>query len=68
LAAAKPVDPLLRSRAAAELPQIAKVKENLAQRVALVPFQAQEPIGAERLLALTNESPAIRARQQTPAQ
>ena len=68
LAAAKPVDPLLRSRAAAELPQIAKVKENLAQRVALVPFQAQEPIGAERLLALTNEGPAIRARHQTPAQ
>ena len=41
LAAAKPTDPLLRSRAAAELPQIAKVRENLAKRVALVPFQAK---------------------------
>ena len=68
LAAAKPVDPLLRSRAAAEFPQIAKAKENLAQRVALVPFQVQEPIGAERLLALTNEGPATRARHQTPTQ
>jgi arsenite-transporting ATPase len=52
LAAAGPSDPLLRSRAAAELPQITKVKDNLAQRVALVPFQAQEPVGAELLLAL----------------
>ena len=66
LAAAKPVDPLLRSRAAAELPQIAKVKQNLAQRVVLVAFQAQEPTGAARLLALTNESLAIRAQHQTP--
>jgi arsenite/tail-anchored protein-transporting ATPase len=67
LAAAKPVDPLLRSRAAAEYREIANVTENLAQRVALVPFQAQEPIGAECLLALTNESPTIRDRHQTPA-
>ena len=53
LAAAQPADPLLRSRAAAEIPQIAKVKEALARRVALVPFQAEEPVGATRLLALT---------------
>jgi arsenite/tail-anchored protein-transporting ATPase len=53
LAAAHPRDPLLRCRAAAELPQIAKVQENLAQRVALVPFQAEEPAGALRLAALT---------------
>ena len=48
LAAAQPADPLLRSRAAAEVRQIAKVKESLAQRVALVPFQAEEPVGATR--------------------
>ena len=54
LAAAQPVDPLLRCRAAAEVQQIAKVKETLAQRVALVPFQAEEPVGAARLVALTN--------------
>jgi len=53
LAAAQPVDPLLRSRAAAEVSQVAKVIEALARRVALVPFQAEEPVGAERLLALT---------------
>ena len=53
LAAARPHDPLLRCRAAAEIPQIAKVKDRLALRVALVPFQAEEPLGAARLLALT---------------
>jgi arsenite/tail-anchored protein-transporting ATPase len=42
LAAAEPTDPLLRSRAAAELPEIAKVKESLAKRVALVPFQVDD--------------------------
>jgi arsenite/tail-anchored protein-transporting ATPase len=59
LAAAQPTDPLLRSRAAAEVSQIAKVKETLARRVALVPFQAEEPVGATRLLALTKGSTAV---------
>ena len=53
LAAAHPRDPLLRRRAIAELPQIVKVKEELARRVALVAFQAEEPVGAARLAALT---------------
>ena len=53
LAAARPRDLLLRRRAAAELPQIAKVKGELARRVALVAFQAEEPVGAARLAALT---------------
>ena len=53
LVAAQPADPLLRFRAAAEVRQITKVKETFARRVALVPFQAEEPIGATRLLALT---------------
>ncbi len=53
LAAARPRDPLLRRRAAAELPQIARVKEELAQRVAIVAFQAEEPVGAARLAELT---------------
>ena len=52
-AAAHPRDPLLRRRAIAELPQIVKVKEELARRVALVAFQAEEPVGAARLAALT---------------
>ena len=62
LAAAQPVDPLLRCRAAAEVRQIAKVKKNSAQRVALVPFQAEEPVGATRLMALTKGGPAAVAR------
>ncbi len=60
LAAAKPSDPLLRSRAAAELPQITKVKDNLAQRVVLVPFQAEEPVGADLLLALVEQRPVLK--------
>jgi arsenite-transporting ATPase len=54
LAAAQPADPLLRSRAAAEIPQIGKVRAELARRIALVPFQADEPVGAARLRALTS--------------
>jgi arsenite/tail-anchored protein-transporting ATPase len=61
LAAARPVDPLLRSRAAAEVREIAKVKETLARRVALVPFQAEEPVGATRLTELTRSSSASAA-------
>ena len=64
LAAAHVVDPLLRCRAATEVQQIAKVKENLAQRVALVPFQAEEPVGATRLMALTKGGRAGADRQQ----
>jgi arsenite-transporting ATPase len=61
LAGARPVDPLLRSRAAAEVREIAKVKETLARRVALVPFQAEEPVGASRLMELTKGGPASTA-------
>jgi arsenite-transporting ATPase len=52
LAAAQPRDPVLRARAAAEIPQIRKVKELLALRVALITFQAEEPVGVERLNSL----------------
>jgi arsenite-transporting ATPase len=54
LAAAHPSDPLLKARAAAEIREIRKVKEQLAQRVALVPFQIAEPVGIERLTALAS--------------
>ena len=53
LAAAGPKDPVLRARAAAELEQIRIVRDRLASRVALVPFQADEPAGFKRLLALS---------------
>jgi arsenite-transporting ATPase len=52
LAAAQPRDPVLRARAAAEIAQIQKVKGRLAKRVALIPFQAEEPVGVERLNSL----------------
>ncbi len=49
LAAAQPCDPVLRARATAEVPQIRKVKQQLAKRVVVIPFQAEEPVGVERL-------------------
>jgi len=52
LAAAKPASPLLARRAAAELAQIDAVRHTHAQRVALVPLQAEEPVGVARLRAL----------------
>ena len=54
LAAAHPRDPMLRARASAEVSQIRKVKQGLARRVALIPFQVEEPVGIERLSALGN--------------
>lgn len=58
LAAAHPADALLRRRAAAEIPQITQVRDVLARRVALIPFQADEPVGVERLMALSAPKPA----------
>jgi arsenite-transporting ATPase len=52
LAAARPTDPILRARAAAEIAQFDNVRTRYAQRIACVPFQAAEPIGVERLLDL----------------
>jgi arsenite-transporting ATPase len=57
LAAARTFDPVLRSRAAAEVAEVAKVTGGMAGRVAIIPFQAEEPVGAERLLALAKPSP-----------
>ena len=51
LAAARPQSPFLQARAAAELPEIAKVRA-LADRVALVPLLAAEPIGEAKLREL----------------
>jgi len=52
LAASVTSHPLLRHRARSELEQIGKVLDGLARRVAVVPMQAEEPVGAERLQAL----------------
>lgn len=53
LAAAGPRDPVLTARAIAELEQIALVKSSLATRVAVVPWLAEEPRGADRLRQIT---------------
>jgi arsenite/tail-anchored protein-transporting ATPase len=49
LAAARPADPILVQRAQAELEQIHKVQERCANRVVVVPWQTEEPVGPERL-------------------
>lgn len=52
LSAAPSSSPLLKQRAAFELAEIEAVRTRYATRVALVPMQAEEPIGIERLLRL----------------
>ncbi|MDO9598336.1 MAG: arsenical pump-driving ATPase [Azoarcus sp.] len=52
LSASATTSPLLARRAVQEWPQIEAVREHHARRVALVPIQAEEPIGVERLTAL----------------
>lgn len=52
LLAAHPTDPVLQQRANAEVPLIRRVTDELAHRVALMPFQVSEPSGPERLREL----------------
>jgi arsenite/tail-anchored protein-transporting ATPase len=53
LAFANPASLLLRRRAANELPQIDLVASRHARRWAIVPLQAEEPVGVDRLKSLT---------------
>lgn len=46
-------DPLLQRRIAGEAAQIARIKGGLAQRMYLLPFQAEPPVGIPKLLTLT---------------
>jgi arsenite-transporting ATPase len=55
LAAADTGHPLLRKRAASETAQISKVQGDLAERFAVVPMQAEDPVGVEKLRALFTE-------------
>ena len=60
LAAAHPTTPLLRRRAVAELPEIDKVRSGHADRLAVVPLLATEPVGIPALEALTGSpAPAV---------
>ena len=54
LAAAGPATPLLRRRAAAEIPQIASVRDDYSDRIAVIPLLAVEPVGIPALRALTD--------------
>ncbi|MDI1484603.1 arsenical pump-driving ATPase [Polyangium sp. y55x31] len=56
LAAAGSTDPCLAQRIAAELEQIRVVREQHAQRLAIVPWMTEEPVGPTRLLALARPS------------
>ncbi len=54
LAAAEPLSPLLRRRAAAEVAQIASVRDDYADRIAVIPLLAVEPVGIPALQALAD--------------
>jgi arsenite/tail-anchored protein-transporting ATPase len=54
LAVAESTHPLLKLRAEAERTQIAKVRTEFARRFAVVPMQAEEPVGALRLRNLSS--------------
>lgn len=52
LAASHPTAPLLRRRAAAEVAQIETVRDDYADRIAVVPLLSVEPVGVPALRAL----------------
>jgi len=61
LAVRNPRDPLLAARAQSERPQIDKVRNELAKRVALVPWLSAEPIGSGRLRELARDLAGVAA-------
>ncbi len=61
LAAATTTQPLLQQRAHRERGQINKVRDALSTRYAVVPMQAEEPVGVNKLLELCKK------RQETAA-
>ena len=62
LAAAGSSDPVLRQRIIGELEQIELVRTQHARRVAIVPWQTEEPVGSERLRRLAGASAVAPAR------
>ena len=52
LAAARPTSALLRQRANEELQQLTAIRQDHADRLAIVPVEMREPVGVERLRAL----------------
>jgi arsenite-transporting ATPase len=56
LAATGTSHPVLAARAASEAPEIAMVRDGLATRHAVVPMLAEDPVGADRLRALVDQT------------
>ena len=54
VAASETSSPLLQLRSQSEIPQIQKVLTEYAKRTAIVPLQAEEPIGIDALTKLAN--------------
>ena len=59
LAAAGTTHPLLAARAATEAPEIARVRDELAPRHAVVPMLAEDPVGPARLRAMCGGEAAL---------
>lgn len=67
LAAASPSDPLLAHRATQEVPLIQRVRDELAQRVAVVPWLPEPPVGVSALRSLAGGAPlAISSSSDSP--
>jgi arsenite-transporting ATPase len=64
LAATGTSHPVLAARAATEAPEIARVKDSLAARIAVVPMQPRDPVGADRLRALAGPAPQAPTRKE----
>jgi arsenite/tail-anchored protein-transporting ATPase len=56
LAAAGVTDPVLHQRGDREAPFLDEVRERLSERYALVPWEADPPVGADRLLSLAGSA------------
>ena len=52
-------DPFLLRRAANEIPYLAEVADSLARRAAILPWQAEEPVGTDALRHLLQGAPAL---------
>jgi arsenite-transporting ATPase len=61
LVATKPSDPLLAERADGERVRIERVRRSAA-RVAIIPWTIEEPVGSDRLRALTHASESSAAK------
>ena len=64
MAAANPTNPLLRKRADAEITQIDTVRTKYADRYAVIPLLADEPVGIPALTALCLNSGAEDGREE----